>query len=109
MPKACRYAMMKSQRLKHFFGRLLCEYQHFFGRLLCKVRFFIDNSQKMRLFYLGISWGKKCFVFVVGFFGDFITLWVVFFLRNLIYYDEYETCGFDFCADGGGAAVGGSK
>ncbi|MDY5359710.1 MAG: hypothetical protein SPG67_00395, partial [Sodaliphilus sp.] len=60
-------------------------------------------------FYLGISWGKKCFVFVGGFFGDFITLWVVFFLRNLIFYDEYETCGFDFCADGGGAAVGGSK
>ena len=47
--------------------------------------------------------------FVVGFLGDFITLWVVFFLRNLIFYDEYETCGFDFCADGGGAAVGGSK
>lgn len=43
------------------------------------------------------------------FLGDFITLWVVFFLRNLIFYDEYETCGFDFCADGGGAAVGGSK
>ena len=55
----------------HFFGRLLCEYQHFFGGLLCKVRFFIDNSQKMRLFYLGISWGKKCIVFVGGFFGGF--------------------------------------
>ena len=94
MPKACPYAMMKSQRLKRFFGGLLCEYLHFFGGL----------------FYLGISWGKKCFVFVGGgFFGDFITLWVVFFLRNLIFYDEYETCGFDFCADGGGAAVGGSK
>ena len=63
MPKACRYGMMKSQRLKHFFGRLLCEYLHFFGRL----------------FYLGISWGKKCFVFVGGFLGDFITLWVVYF------------------------------
>lgn len=50
------------------------------------------------------------FCFCGGIFGgDFITLWVVFFLRNLIYYDEYETCGFDFCADGGGAAVGGSK
>ena len=60
-------------------------------------------------FLFGISWGEKCFVFVGGFFGDFITLWVVFFLRNLIFYDEYETCGFDFCADGGGAAVGGSK
>ena len=60
-------------------------------------------------FLFGISWGKKCFVFVGRFLGDFITLWVVFFLRNLIYYDEYETSGFDFCADGGGAAVGGSK
>ena len=49
------------------------------------------------------------YCFCGGFVGDFITLWVVFFLRNLIYYDEYETCGFDFCADGGGAAVGGSK
>ena len=49
------------------------------------------------------------FCFCGGIFGDFITLWVVFFLRNLIFYDEYETCGFDFCADGGGAAVGGSK
>ena len=93
MPKACHYAMMKSQRLKHFFGGLLCEYLHFFGGL----------------FYLGFLGGKKCFVFVGRFLGDFITLWVVFILRNLIYYDEYETCGFDFCADGGGAAVGGSK
>ena len=104
MPKACPYAMMKSQRLKHFFGGLLCEYTHFFGGLLCEYLHFFGG-----LFYLGISWGKKCFVFVGGFLGDFITLWVVFFLRNLIYYDEYETCGFDFCADGGGAAVGGSK
>ena len=60
-------------------------------------------------FLFGISWGKKCFVFVGRFLGDFITLWSCIFLRNLIYYDEYETCDFDFCADGGGAAVGGSK
>lgn len=99
MPKACRYAMMKSQRLKHFFGRLLCEYTHFFGGLLCECLHFFG-----RLFYLGFSWGKKCFVFVGEFLGDFITLWVV-----LIFYDEDETCGFDFCADGGGVAVGGSK
>ena len=30
-------------------------------------------------FLFGISWGKKCFVFVGRFLGDFITLWVVFF------------------------------
>ena len=82
MPKACPYAMMKSQRLKHFFGGL---------------------------FYLGFLGGRNVLFLWGGFLGDFITLWVVFFLRNLIFYDEYETCGFDFCADGGGAAVGGSK
>lgn len=42
-------------------------------------------------------------------FGGFYNFVGGIFLRNLIYYDEYETCGFDFCADGGGAAVGGSK
>ena len=104
MPKAYPYAMMKSQRLKHFFGRLLCEYLHFFGRLFCEYQHFFG-----RLFYLGFLGGKKCFVFVGRFLGDFITLWGCIFLRNLIYYDEYETSGFDFCADGGGAAVGGSK
>ena len=108
MPKACPYVMMKSQRLKHFFGRLLCEYLHFFGRLLCKVRFFIDNYQKLR-FFIWDFLGEEMFCFWGRFLGDFITLWVVFFLRNLIFYDEYETCGFDFCADGGGVAVGGSK
>lgn len=77
MPKACRYAMIKSQRLKHFFGGLLCEYLHFFGGLLCECLHFFG-----RLFYLGISWGKKCFVFVVGFLGDFITLWVVYFFAK---------------------------
>ncbi|MDY5561755.1 MAG: hypothetical protein SPF68_01840 [Sodaliphilus sp.] len=60
-------------------------------------------------FYLGISWGKKCFVFVGGIFGGFYNFVGGIFLRNLIFYDEYETCGFDFCADGGGVAVGGSK
>lgn len=30
-------------------------------------------------FLFGISWGKKCFVFVGGYLGDFITLWVVYF------------------------------
>ena len=60
-------------------------------------------------FFIWDFLGEEMFCFCGGFLGDFITLWVVFFLRNLIYYDEYETCGFDFCADGGGAAVGGSK
>lgn len=69
MPKACRYAMMKSQRLKHFFGRLLCECLHFFGGL----------------FYLGISWGKKCFVFVGEFLGGFYNFVGGIFLRNLIF------------------------
>lgn len=66
MPKVCRYVLMKSQRLKHFFGGLLCEYLHFFGRLLCECLHFFG-----RLFYLGISWGKKCFVFVGGYLGGF--------------------------------------
>ena len=70
MPKACPYAMMKSQRLKHFFGRLLCECQHFFGRLLCKVRFFIDNSQKLR-FLFGDFLGEEMFCFCGGIFGGF--------------------------------------
>ena len=60
-------------------------------------------------FFIWDFLGEEMFCFCGGFLGDFITLWVVFFLRNLIFYDEYETCGFDFCADGGGAAVGGSK
>ena len=80
----------------------------FSGDFCAKLDFLLIITKNCD-FLFGISWGKKCFVFVGGFLGDFITLWVVFFLRNLIYYDEYETYGFDFCADGGGAAVGGSK
>lgn len=60
-------------------------------------------------FIWGFLGGRNVSFLWGDFLGDFITLWVVFFLRNLIFYDEYETCGFDFCADGGGAAVGGSK
>ena len=60
-------------------------------------------------FIWGFSWGKKCFVFVGGYLGGFYNFVDGIFLRNLIFYDEYETCGFDFCADGGGVAVGGSK
>ena len=103
MPKACPYAMMKSQRLKHFFGRLLCEYLHFFGRLLCECLHFFGG-----LFYLGFFGGRNV-SFLWGIFGGFYNFVGGIFLRNLIYYDEYETCGFDFRADGGGAAVGGSK
>ena len=80
MPKACPYAMMKSQRLKHFFGGLLCEYQHFFGRLLCeclhffgrllcKVRFFIDNYQKLR-FFIWDFLGEEMFCFCGGWLGS---------------------------------------
>ena len=54
MPKACPYAMMKSQRLKHFFGGLLCEYLHFFGGL----------------FYLGFLGGRNV-LFLWGIFGGF--------------------------------------
>ena len=54
MPKACPYAMVKSQRLKHFFGGLLCEYQHFFGRLLCECLHFFGG-----LFYLGFLGGRN--------------------------------------------------
>jgi hypothetical protein len=86
----------------------LCDYQHFFGRLLCKVRFFIDNSQKLR-FLFGDFLGEEMFCFCGGIFWGFYNFVGGIFLRNLIYYDEYETCGFDFCADGGGVAVGGSK
>lgn len=64
MPKACRYAMMKSQRLKHFFGGLLCEYTHFFGGLLCECLHFFG-----RLFYLGFSWGEEMFCFCGGFYN----------------------------------------
>ena len=53
--------------------------------------------------------GDNLFVKFVGFVVGFYNFVGGIFLRNLIYYDEYETCGFDFCADGGGAAVGGSK
>ena len=74
MPKACPYAMVKSQRLKHFFGRLLCEYLHFFGRLLCEYLHFFG-----RLFLFGGLFGEEMFCFCGGFLGDFITLWVVFF------------------------------
>ena len=53
--------------------------------------------------------GDNLFVKFVGFVVGFYNFVGGIFLRNLIFYDEYETCGFDFCADGGGAAVGGSK
>ena len=55
--EACPYAMMKSQRLKHFFGRLLCEYLHCFGGLLCECLHFFGG-----LFYLGFLGGFYNFV-----------------------------------------------
>ena len=64
MPKACPYAMMKSQRLKHFFGGLLCECLHFFGRL------FVENSHFFGgLFYLGFLGGEEMFCFCGEIFG----------------------------------------
>ena len=63
MPKAYPYAMMKSQRLKHFFGGLLCECLHFFGRL------FVENSHFFGgLFYLGFLGGRN----VLFLWGDFL-------------------------------------
>ena len=65
MPKACPYAMMKSQRLKLFFGGLLCEYTHFFGGLLCEDLHFFGG-----LFYLGFLGGRNV-LFLWGIFGGF--------------------------------------
>ena len=76
MPKACPYAMMKSQRLKHFFGGLLCEYQHFFGGLLCEYQHFFGGllceCQHFfgGLFYLGFLGGRNV-LFLWGIFGGF--------------------------------------
>ena len=80
MPKACPYAMMKSQRLKHFFGGLLCEYTHFFGGLLCEYLHFFGG-----LFYLGFLGGRNVLFLWGGFFGDFITLWELR-LTDIIHY-----------------------
>ena len=60
-------------------------------------------------FFIWDFLGEEMFCFCGGIYGGVYILGDGIFLRNLIFYDEYETCGFDFCADGGGAAVGGSK
>ena len=66
MPKACPYAMMKSQRLKHFFGGLLCEYTHFFGGLLCEYLHFFGG-----LFYWGFLGGRNVLFLWGGIFWGF--------------------------------------
>ena len=60
-------------------------------------------------FFIWDFLGEEMFCFCGGIFWGFYNFVGGIFLRNLIFYDEYETCGFDFCADGGGVAVGGSK
>ena len=64
MPKACPYAMMKSQRLKRFFGGLLCEYTHFFGGLLCEYLHFFGGL------FIWDFLGEEMFCFCGG--GDFL-------------------------------------
>lgn len=76
---------------------------------LFRVTFMRMSTLFRATFLFGDFLGEEMFCFCGGIFGGFYNFVGGIFLRNLIYYDEYETCGFDFCADGGGAAVGGSK